>query len=67
MFSDMNSPHPSNKFIYQTDLVIDATLINKILLDLSGTTNYFNGDELKLYIDDNYNIILIDIRACHKG
>ena len=67
MFSDMNSPHPSNKFIYQTDLVIDATLINKILLDLSGTTNYFNGDELKLYIDDNYNIILIDIRACQKG
>lgn len=67
MFSDMNSPHPSNKFIYQTDLVIDATLINKILLDLSGTTNYFNSDELKLYIDDNYNIILIDIRACQKG
>ena len=65
MFEDMNKTDISNRTIYQNDtsLIIDGNLINKILSDLSGTTNYFANDELRVYIDENYNIIVVDIRA----
>jgi len=63
MFSDMNTTNLSNKPIYQSSLSIDANLINKILSDLSGATNYFDNGELRVYIDENYNVIVADIRA----
>ena len=55
----------SNRVMYQSDmsLIIDANLINKILSDLSGATNYFDNGELRVYIDENYNVIVADIRA----
>ena len=51
--------------MYQSDmsLVIDGNLINKILSDLSSATNYFDNGELRVYIDENYNVIVADIRA----
>ena len=51
--------------MYQSDMlfVIDGNLINKILSDLSGATNYFDNGELRVYIDENYNVIVVDIRA----
>ena len=63
MFSDMNTTNLSNKPIYQSSLSIDGNLINKILSDLSGATNYFDNGELRVYIDENYNVIVADIRA----
>ncbi|WP_289243073.1 hypothetical protein [uncultured Campylobacter sp.] len=65
MFADMNATDISNRAMYQSDmsLVIDGNLINKILSDLSGATNYFDNGELRVYIDENYNVIVADIRA----
>ncbi|WP_173647277.1 hypothetical protein, partial [Campylobacter fetus] len=63
MFADMNKTDISDKPIYQPDLSIDANLINKILSDITGSTNYFEADELRLYVDGNYNVIVADIRA----
>ncbi|PPB70533.1 hypothetical protein, partial [Campylobacter hyointestinalis] len=65
MFADMNATDISNRAIYQNDtsLVIDGNLINKILSDISGSTNNFAADELRLYVDGDYNVIVADIRA----
>ncbi|CUU67716.1 Uncharacterised protein [Campylobacter hyointestinalis] len=63
MFSDMNTTNLSNKPIYQSNLSIDGNLINKILSDISGSTNNFAADELRLYVDGDYNVIVADIRA----
>lgn len=63
MFSDMNTTNLSNKPIYQSSLSIDGNLINKILSDISGSTNNFAADELRLYVDGDYNVIVADIRA----
>ncbi len=63
MFADMNKTDISDKPIQQPDLSIDSNLINKILSDISGTTNYFEADELRLYVDDNMNVIIVDVRA----
>lgn len=63
MFADMNTTNLSNKPIYQSNLSIDGNLINKILSDLSGATNYFNNGELRVYVDGNNNVIVADIRA----
>lgn len=63
MFADMNTTNLSNKPIYQSSLSIDGNLINKILSDLSGATNYFNNGELRVYVDGNNNVIVADIRA----
>lgn len=54
-----------NRVMYQSDmsLIIDGNLINKILSDLSSATNYFDNGELRVYIDENYNVIVADIRA----
>lgn len=63
MFANMNKTDISDKPIQQPDLSIDSNLINKILSDISGTTNYFEADELRLYVDDNMNVIIVDVRA----
>ncbi|OCR95398.1 hypothetical protein CFT85387_08595, partial [Campylobacter fetus subsp. testudinum] len=65
MFADMNKTDISDRAIYQnnTPLVINAELINKILSDITGGTNYFEADKLRLYVDDNMNVIIVDVRA----
>ncbi|WP_065843385.1 hypothetical protein [Campylobacter fetus] len=65
MFADMNKTDISDRAMYQNDasLVIDENLINKILSDITGSTNYFEADKLRLYVDGNYNVIVADIRA----
>lgn len=63
MFGNFDKSDISSSIVYQDDsLVVDESLVNRILQDLRGERNYFNQESLKVYVNDNQDIIAVDIR-----
>lgn len=64
MFANADKDDISDMVIYQENmkLKIDSELINKIIGDITGKTDYFQEKNLRVYIDKDKNIQSADIR-----